>query len=155
VKAGSITIARACAKPMIVSRTWCKRRINLPGWDRSYIPLPFNHIVQAFVGPYFVPPDADDPTVLEAFRAKIENELLELTYYVHQKIGDVPLSPRFGFPVGWESTWDGKIPKPSFEAPSGHPALRQHGAEPQGEDAKQRQRAAVARRDEATLPTGA
>lgn len=145
VKEGSIAIAHACAKPMIISRTWCKRRINLPGWDRSYIPLPFNHIVQAFAGPYFVPTDADDPAVLERFRAGLENELLELTYYVHQKIGDVPSAPRFGFPEGWAPSWDGTMPTPSREAPAGHPALLQRGAEPQGVDAKRRQRDAVAR----------
>jgi lysophospholipid acyltransferase (LPLAT)-like uncharacterized protein len=70
VKKGSIVIAHACSKPMITARTWCKRRINLRGWDRSYIPLPFNHIVQTFEGPYFVPPGADDPELLEAFRSR-------------------------------------------------------------------------------------
>jgi lysophospholipid acyltransferase (LPLAT)-like uncharacterized protein len=156
VKTGSITIAHAGAKPMIVARTWCKRRIDLPGWDRSYIPLPFNHIVQAFAGPYFVPVGADDPAVLEAFRAEIENELLELTYYVHQQIGDVPAEPRFGFPPGWEPSWGGAISNPPFEPPSPHPALRQRGAEPEGEKAKRRQRDAVARhlRQASAAPSG-
>jgi len=145
VKVGSIAIAHACAKPMIISRTWCKRRINLPGWDRSYIPLPFNHIIQTFAGPYFVPPDADDPAVLERFRREIESELLELTYYVHERIGDVPAEPRFGFPPGWTPTWGGKLPAYSLEPPVSHPAAAQRGAAPVGEAAKQRQRAAVAR----------
>lgn len=145
VKAGSIAIAHACAKPMILSRTWCKRRIDLPGWDRAYIPLPFNHIVQAFAGPYFVPVDADDPAILERFRAEIENELLELTYYVHQQIGDVPREPRFGFPEGWKPAWGGRIPTRSLDAPASHPARQQRGAEPQDEGAKRRQRDAVAR----------
>jgi hypothetical protein len=145
VKPGSIAIAHACAKPMIVARTWCKRRIDLPGWDRSYIPLPFNHIVQAFAGPYFVPVGADDPAVLESFRGEIENELLELTYYVHQQIGDLPGELRFGFPAGWKPSWGGSISHPPFEPSSPHPALRQRGAEPEGEMAKRRQRDAVAR----------
>ncbi|MGH7789866.1 MAG: lysophospholipid acyltransferase family protein [Candidatus Binatia bacterium] len=145
VKEGSIAIAHACAKPMILSRTWCKRRINLPGWDRSYIPLPFNHIVQAFAGPYFVPVDADDPVVLERFRAAIESELLELTHYVDQQIGEVPAEPRFGFPVGWKPAWGNAIPTPSLDAPASHPALQQRGAEPQSHPARRHQRHAVAR----------
>ena len=79
VKPGSIQIAHACHKPMIPARTWCRRRIQLKGWDRAVIPLPFNHIVQAFVGPYFPPVDCDRPEVLERFRQHLENELLELT----------------------------------------------------------------------------
>lgn len=145
VKTGSITIAHACAKPMIVSRTWCKRRINLPGWDRSYIPLPFNHIVQAFAGPYFAPIEAEDPVVFEGFRRAIENELLELTYYVHQVVGDVPAEPRFGFPTAWKPTWGGAIPQPPFEPPPPHPALSQRGARPLGEGARRRQCEAVER----------
>jgi lysophospholipid acyltransferase (LPLAT)-like uncharacterized protein len=148
VKVGSVTIAHACAKPMIVARTWCRWRINLPGWDRSYIPLPFNHIVQAFAGPYFVPAGADDPAVLEGFRHAIENELLELTYLVHQRIGDVPDEPRFGFPAGWKPSWEGRIPDLPFEPVPPHPALSERGARPMGEAPRQRQREAVARKIE-------
>jgi hypothetical protein len=111
--------------------------------------LPFNHIVQAFAGPYFVPADADDPAVLESFRTELENELLELTHYVHQQVGDVAdergREPRFGFPAGWEPSWDGAIPNRPFEPSCSHPALRQRGAEPEGEGARRRQRDAVAR----------
>lgn len=145
VKSGSVAIAHACHKPMIVSRTWCKRRINLRGWDRSYIPLPFNHIVQAFAGPYFVPIEADDPEVFEGFRKMLEGELLELTYFVHQRIGDVPAEPAFGFPSGWKPSWNCVLPNPPFEAPAGHPALLQLGAQPVHEDARQRQKEAVER----------
>ena len=49
LKIGSVQIAHACHKPLLVARTWCKRRINLSGWDRAAIPLPFNHIVQTFI----------------------------------------------------------------------------------------------------------
>lgn len=145
LKSGSVAIAHACAKPMIVARTWCKRRIGLPGWDRSYIPLPFNHIVQAFAGPYFVPADADDPQVFERFRHDLEEELLELTHFVHQRIGDVPRPPSFGFPAGWQPTWAGVLPTLAFEAPAGHPALQQVGAQPMQAAARLRQQAAVER----------
>ena len=145
VKTGSIVIAHACSKPMAVSRTWCKRRINLRGWDRSYIPLPFNHIIQTFAGPYFVPPGADDPEILEAFRREIENELLELTYYVHERIGDLPETLDFGFPDGWQPKWGGRLPVLPLEAPKGHPALEEKRAEPMGEKFKKLQREAVER----------
>lgn len=145
VKSGSIAIAHACAKPMILARTWCRRRIDLPGWDHSYIPLPFNHIVQVFAGPYFVPPTAEDPAVFEGFRKRIEGELLELTYYAHERIGDVPAEPRFGFPAGWRPTWNGKLPQPCCEPEANHPAFAEAGARPTGAGARQRQDAAVAR----------
>jgi lysophospholipid acyltransferase (LPLAT)-like uncharacterized protein len=120
VKKGSIVIAHACSKPMITARTWCKRRINLRGWDRSYIPLPFNHIVQ-------------------------ENELLELTYYVHERIGDLPETLDFGFPDGWRPKWGGRLPELPLEAPEGHPALEEKRAEAMGEKFKKLQREAVER----------
>jgi lysophospholipid acyltransferase (LPLAT)-like uncharacterized protein len=145
VKTGSVAIAHACAKPMIVARTWCRRRINLPGWDRSYIPLPFNHIIQVFAGPYFVPAEADDPAVLEQFRSQLENELLELTHYAHERIGDVPAEPRFGFPAGWQPAWGGRLPRYPFVPAAGHPALAQEGAQPLGAEARRRQREAVER----------
>jgi lysophospholipid acyltransferase (LPLAT)-like uncharacterized protein len=151
VKDGTIKIAHACHKPMIVARTWCKRRINLKGWDRAAIPLPFNHIVQAFAGPYFPPADADDPEVLERFRQHMENELLELTWWVHERIGDLPPEPRHGFPEGWTPKWGGELPKLPFEPEPGHPALSQTRAEPVRRRAKRRQAAAVARRKETSV----
>jgi lysophospholipid acyltransferase (LPLAT)-like uncharacterized protein len=150
VKEGAIRIAHATHKPMILSRTWCKRRIDLGGWDRAVIPLPFNHIVQAFAGPYFVPSDADDPEVLEAFRQHLENELLELTWWVHERVGDPPAEPRRGYPAGWAPCWKGELPELPFEAPAGHPGLSQERAEPVRPAARRRQAAAVARQQAAT-----
>ena len=130
---------------MIASRTWCKRRIDLKGWDRAYIPLPFNRIVQAFAGPYFVPTDADDPERLEAFRQELEGELLELTHWVHRLLDDPPRDPGFGFPEGWTPSWGDDLPRYPFEAPEGHPARNEAGAQPQHRGAQRRQAAAVAR----------
>ena len=145
LKKGSIVIAHACRKPMIVTRTWAKRRVDLGGWDRAYVPLPFNHIVQAFSGPYFVPPDADDPEALEAFRRHLEAELLELTYWVHERIGDTPAEPRWGFPPGWQPTWGDELPDLPLEPPAPHPVLSEQRAEPVQAKARRRQREAVAR----------
>jgi lysophospholipid acyltransferase (LPLAT)-like uncharacterized protein len=152
MKQGSVQIAHACHKPMIVSRTWCKRRITLKGWDRAAIPLPFNHIVQAFVGPFFTPTDGDDPEVLEAFRQKLEQELLELTWWTHERIGDLPPEPRHGFPPGWTPSWGGELPRYPFEAPEGHPAAAQMGAKPQRWRAQLSQVAAVERWNSRVVP---
>jgi lysophospholipid acyltransferase (LPLAT)-like uncharacterized protein len=145
IKKGTIQIAHACNKPMLVARTWCKRRINLKGWDRAAIPLPFNHIVQTFVGPYFPPADADTPEVLERFRKHLEDELLELTWWTHVRIRDVPPEPRFGFPPGWTPSWGEEFPRYPFEAPDGHPANAESGAQPLHSGAQRRQVAAVER----------
>jgi lysophospholipid acyltransferase (LPLAT)-like uncharacterized protein len=145
IKKGSVRIAHACHKPMIVARTWCKRRITLGGWDRAVIPLPFNHIIQTFVGPYFPPAGADDPAALETFRQHLEQELLELTWWTHERIGDLPPEPRHGFPPGWKPSWGGELPPYPFEAPAGHPASSQRGAQPVSRGARRRQAAAVKR----------
>ena len=146
LKKGSVLIAKACNKPLIVSRTWAKRRINLSGWDKSYIPLPFNHIVQAFAGPYFVDPEANKEQV-EAFRKELENELLELCNWVHDYLGEeAPSGGRPNFPAGWTPSWTpGALPRYPFEPPAGHPAAAETKAEPQGRRARKRQAAAVAR----------
>jgi lysophospholipid acyltransferase (LPLAT)-like uncharacterized protein len=77
-KSGSFVIARACRKPILIPRTWAKRVIRLPTWDRTAIPLPFNHIRQYLRGPFFMPEGAADETVFEAFRLRMENEMIDL-----------------------------------------------------------------------------
>lgn len=78
VKRGALVIARECRRPIVLSRTWAKRNVRLPTWDRMAIPLPFNHIRQFVRGPYFMPENADDPEVFEAFRLRMERELNEM-----------------------------------------------------------------------------
>jgi lysophospholipid acyltransferase (LPLAT)-like uncharacterized protein len=146
IKKGSIQIAHACHKPMMVIRTWCKRKVTLSGWDRAVIPLPFNHIMQTFVGPYFPPANADDPEVLEEFRQHLEQELLELTWWTHERVGDLPPEPRHGFPPGWTPSWGEELPRYPLEAPADHPSSSQLGAQPVGRRAQRRQAAAVERR---------
>jgi lysophospholipid acyltransferase (LPLAT)-like uncharacterized protein len=146
LKQGSVLIAQACHKPMIVCRTWARRRIDLGGWDRPYIPLPFNHIVQAFAGPYFVPVDAG-ATGVEAFRLELQNDLLELTHWVHEYLGErAPAAGRPDFPPGWAPRWSPQaLPRYPVDPPPGHPAAAQTRAEPRGGAARRRQVAAVAR----------
>jgi lysophospholipid acyltransferase (LPLAT)-like uncharacterized protein len=144
MKKGAVLVAGACAKPLALTRIWARWRIPLPGWDRSYIPLPFNRIVQAAAGPYFPRPDAT-PEEVEALRQRVENELLELTYLVHQRMGTVPRSLSFGFPEGWQPKWEGEIPVYPFEPEPGHPALLETGYVPGDERARRRQEEAQAR----------
>jgi hypothetical protein len=90
LKRGGIEIARACGKPVITVRTWPKRYIRLPTWDRMIVPLPFNHVKQYMVGPWFPPPDADDPAVFEAFRRRVEDAMVELAERSHRDFGHAP-----------------------------------------------------------------
>jgi lysophospholipid acyltransferase (LPLAT)-like uncharacterized protein len=78
VKPGALFIARKCGKPIVLVRTWAKRNLHLPTWDRMAIPLPFNHIRQYLVGPYSVPEDGADTKRFEAFRRELEVRLVEL-----------------------------------------------------------------------------
>lgn len=78
VKRGALVIARECGKPLLLVRTWARWNIRLPTWDRMAIPLPWNRIRQRVRGPYEVPPGADDPAVFEAFRARIESDMVAL-----------------------------------------------------------------------------
>lgn len=110
VKPGGAAVARACRAPVVAVRTWYRRGITLPTWDRTQIPLPFNRGVTLASGPYWIPPDADD-AALEAFRAHLEAELLELTARAYEALGDgAPQPPYWGFPAGWRSRWDGERP---------------------------------------------
>ena len=105
MKPGGPAIARACQAPVLAVRTWYKRAITLPTWDRTQIPLPFNRRVTLSSGPYWIAPDADQ-TALDAFRAHLENELLELTEraYVHAGVSR-GAGQRWGFPDGWTPRW--------------------------------------------------
>ena len=78
IKPGALLIAHKCKKPIVFVRTWAKRNLHLPTWDRMALPLPFNHIRQFLRGPFFVPENADDPAVFEAFRRQLEEELAKL-----------------------------------------------------------------------------
>lgn len=78
LKKGSLVIARDCARPVAIVRTWARWRLRLPTWDRMAIPLPFNVIRRTMRGPYFVPPEASTPEGMEAFRKKMEQELAGL-----------------------------------------------------------------------------
>ena len=136
VKPGCVAIARACRAPIVVVRTWYRRGITLPTWDRTQIPLPFNQKVTLAAGPYWIPPDADAATE-EAFRRHVENELLELTYRSFLAINSRRRAKElWGFPPGWKPRWPahrlGERHGP-FDLDLDRPPPWAHSAIPEGE----------------------
>ncbi len=105
LKHGAVVIANECKCPIFLLRVWAKRKCLLPTWDKTMIPLPFNKIVIDAQGPYWAP-DISNPEDLEKFRLYIENELLELTYSVFQKMENkIPDSCQAFFPENWKPAW--------------------------------------------------
>jgi hypothetical protein len=90
MKTGGIIIARECGKPLALSRTWYRHCIRLRTWDRMALPLPFNVIGYYLKGPYFVPADASTPEGLEAFRLRLENDLIDLAVHSYEDLGRRP-----------------------------------------------------------------
>jgi lysophospholipid acyltransferase (LPLAT)-like uncharacterized protein len=87
MKTGGIIIARECGRPIVLARTWYKRCLRLPTWDRMAVPLPFNVIRYYLRGPYFVPESAHTAAGLEAFRAHVEDELIDLAAQSYDDMG--------------------------------------------------------------------
>ena len=87
MKTGGIIIARECGKPVILARTWYKRCLRLPTWDRMALPLPFNVIRYYLRGPYAVPDNARSDAGLEAFRLRVENDLIDLAAQSYDDMG--------------------------------------------------------------------
>ncbi len=116
MKPGAAAVARACGAPVVAVRTWYRRGITLRTWDRTQIPLPFNHRVTVASGPYWIPPGADD-AALRAFCTHLEHELMELTaraYAAHA--GSRWQPPYWGFPAGWTSRWGAGPPGRKYGA---------------------------------------
>jgi len=66
--------------PFFVVRIWSKRRILLPTWDRTMLPLPFNRIVLLAEGPYALPENMDQEEVFQQFHRFVEDQLLNTAY---------------------------------------------------------------------------
>jgi hypothetical protein len=86
MKAGGIVIAARCRKPLVLVRTWYRRCVRLRSWDRTAIPLPWNRIRYAWRGPYFAP-EPLTPEALEAFRLRLENDLIDLAAESYAELG--------------------------------------------------------------------
>jgi len=90
MKMGGVVVASRCGKPIALVRTWYRRRIRLNTWDRAAIPLPFNTIHHHIRGPYFAPSDPSDTKALEAFRDRIEGDLVDLAAHSYDVVDELP-----------------------------------------------------------------
>lgn len=104
MKRGAARIAVACGAPMLVEKTWCRRYIRLNTWDRTILPLPFNHIVHVYAGPFWPPKEAEsEPATFRCFSDEVENALLEVTWSARVRIeGESSRTVLEGFPEGWK-----------------------------------------------------
>jgi lysophospholipid acyltransferase (LPLAT)-like uncharacterized protein len=106
MKAGGLLLAKACRTPIVIVRTWYSRRLQLPTWDRTGIPLPFNRIRMRCVGPYWIDP-AGGRGELVAVGRHIQAELLDLCALSYRE-ADGPAAgdgAQPGFPEGWTPRW--------------------------------------------------
>lgn len=95
MKRGVPLIARATGKPALVQRSWCKRYVCLPTWDKTLVPLPFNHIVSFYEGPFLPPSEDEGEEAFEAFHKSLERHLCLLAAYL-RRITEGP-----DFPEEW------------------------------------------------------
>ncbi len=102
MKTGVIVMAMKIRAPLFVIRIWSRRRILLPTWDRTMLPLPFNKIVILAEGPYSLPDQVEQKEVFEKFHCFVENRLLATTYRCFSML-DRQVDERLlaDFPEGW------------------------------------------------------
>ena len=79
MKPGVVVLSASTETPIFVEKTWCRRYLRLPSWDRMLLPLPFNHIVIACAGPLHPPRDVWQPERFEAFRSEVEGLLCRVS----------------------------------------------------------------------------
>ena len=90
MKRGAVSIAVATGAPLCVAKTWCRRYWRLPTWDRTIVPLPFNHIVHVYAGPIHPPADARDPQRFEELRREVERMLCRVTAFARRRAEGKP-----------------------------------------------------------------
>lgn len=103
MKPGAVRIAVECDAAIGVVKTWCRRYFRLPTWDRTLVPLPFNHIVHVFSGPIRPDASARTPEGFEALRLRVERQLCRATAYARRLAEGMPLPEEWLalFPEAW------------------------------------------------------
>lgn len=91
MKKGVVTIAVHAGSELFVEKTWCKRYFRLPTWDRTLVPLPFNHIVHVYAGPIAPGPDAVTEEGFNALCAEVERLLCRVTAFARAHTEGMPL----------------------------------------------------------------
>jgi hypothetical protein len=87
MKTGGVVVAATCQKPLALVRTWYRRMIRMRSWDRTALPLPWNHIIYYYRGPYFPPKDPNDREALEALHRRLEDDLIDLAAESYAELG--------------------------------------------------------------------
>src|SRR5262245_40379822 len=95
MKDGAVRIAVGSGAPLGVVKTWCKRYFQLPTWDRTLVPLPFNHIVHVFSGPIVSTEASSTTEGFAALRDEVERQLCRVSAYARRITEGLPL------PQGW------------------------------------------------------
>ena len=91
MKKGAVRIAMACQAPIGVQRTWCKRYVQLPTWDQTFVPLPFNHILHIYQGPFYPPKKEEGAKTMAEYAEEVERALCRLSGHARRQIeGKLP-----------------------------------------------------------------
>ena len=91
MKRGAVQIALESGAPVIVEKTWCKRYFQLPTWDRTLVPLPFNHIAHVFSGPLWPRTDLPAAERFDALYSEVERQLCRAAAYARRLTEGLPL----------------------------------------------------------------
>ncbi len=59
VKTGIVRLAQSTGYPIFPLHGWAKRKILIKSWDKTMIPLPFNHLIIISSDPITIPEDTD------------------------------------------------------------------------------------------------
>jgi lysophospholipid acyltransferase (LPLAT)-like uncharacterized protein len=95
MKKGAVHIAAKAGAPVFVLKTWCRRYVRLPTWDRTLLPLPFNHIVHVYKGPIPLRADLPEAERFEALCRDTERALCQVTAYARARTEGLPLPRRW------------------------------------------------------------
>ena len=73
-KTGIVRMAQSTGYPIFPLHGWAKRKVLIKSWDRTMIPLPFNHLIIICGDPLTVPEDADKKG-LQDLAGRLESRL--------------------------------------------------------------------------------
>jgi hypothetical protein len=76
---------------VVVFKTWCKRYFQLPTWDRTLVPLPFNRIAYVFAGPIYPDRYLPEAERFDALYGEVERALCRVTAYARRRVEGLPL----------------------------------------------------------------
>jgi hypothetical protein len=87
VKKGAIVIAKESGAPIYPVKAWAKRKILLPTWDNTIVPLPFNEFV-FFIGEPLRVDSSATMEEIERKRQELEDALMALVQRAERHFSD-------------------------------------------------------------------